>query len=188
MDEIDLPFLPGDTGLERAIEVLRSSGKHGLVTEQLGDYVVLRAVDVFECWNALDDGKDPGAAMDRQKKAQLRQVVPRATRAVQPARVAGLESVLQVPEQRATMEDIFREHLRENDKRHAVREVLGDKATVVTASERFMYTLRDGRDDIPGAAPSFLECKGNPVHYWESFELNDPALCNKPHRARIVGR
>jgi hypothetical protein len=177
MDQIELPFLPGNTGLDEAIELLRSSGHHALVTERDGSHFVLRSVDVLERWNALAD------AAQHPEAAELGQVVPRARPAAPPDKVAGFDNVPFDAVQTAAMETIFDQ----NDARYAVRSVLADTAKVITASENFARTLR-GQDPIQGALSTILCCVGNPVHFWESFQLRDPARCNKPHGVPIVGR
>ena len=172
MMEIELPFSPGDTRLGPALETLRSSGRHALVTERSGQPFVLRASDLAECWNALVDvGRDPEAV-------QLASVVPRATPAVLPDKMAGLDPKAGLPgSSRVEINKMFRDQ----DARHTVRAVLGNLARVITASERFAGILLNGQSANTGVLASIVRCKGPPVHYWESSDLLNPKWCNAPH-------
>lgn len=179
MQEIELPFMPGDTGLYQAFEALRSSGLHAVVTERCGEPFVLRADELTERWNALADAKQDPAA------TQLTAVVPRAAPAVLPDRLAGLRpdtGLLGHGDHEAEISEMFHGQ----DARYAVRVVLGDVAKVITASERFAGTLLDGRSAGTGLLSTIVRCEGPTVHYWESSELRDPNYCNKPHKARII--
>jgi hypothetical protein len=178
MEEIELPFLPPETGLGDAIEALRASGRHALVTRTGDKPFVLRAGDLTERWNALqEEGRDPAAT-------QLGEVVPRAVAPRPPSSVAGTASVdLSAGGfARAQIEQLFAA----TDARHVVRAVLGGVAKVVTASERFAGTLLNGRNAGTGALAGIVRCAGEPVHYFVSSELKDPARCNFLHRKPII--
>ncbi|HEY8610173.1 MAG TPA: hypothetical protein VIL69_02665 [Roseomonas sp.] len=176
MDEVELPFLPGDTGLGEAIETLRRTRANALVTKNGGQPFMLRAIDLTERWNALADEDQQNPAATR-----LGAVLPRTRQPELPEPVALAEAgavVLATDAMRGMLHKMFSD----SDTRHAVRAVLGGVAKVVTASEEFAHVLR-GRYQMP---PTILRCAGEPVHYWESSELDDPARCNKPHGAPIL--
>jgi hypothetical protein len=178
MEEIELPFLPGDTGLKPAIELMRHSGGPALVTERRAKPYVLRAEDVIERWNALADaGQDPALTM-------LGQVVPRARPALLAGNLAELRAHVSLVGDGRYEADI-KKMFDDQDTRYAIRAIQNGMVKVITASERFADLLT-GRRGGGGPSSGILACEGPPVHYWVSSELRDPAVCNMPHGKRIV--
>ncbi len=93
MDEIELPFLPGDTSLSQAIGTLRSTRANALVTEHAGEPFMLRAIDLIERWNALaEEGHDPAVSMVGEVVPRVRQ--PRLPKSVAVADLAPNSLVL----------------------------------------------------------------------------------------------
>lgn len=176
MNQVILPFLPAATPLADAIARMRERGVAAVVTERDGGWVMLRAEDLFELWNGMADaGRDPGGTM-------LGRVVPRAQpmlAAPPTRRLAVSTNVLGQPELREWAEALLAGHVPGSipDPRYAVLGVEGERALVLTASERSAASLQE---------PDLVACAGMPVHYWRRRDLRDPNHCNAAHRAPIA--
>jgi hypothetical protein len=151
MDQIELPVVKSDTTLKRALEVMRTRRRLGLITEQGGQLVVITCQEVVE------------ELRKRGKDVALAEIEPGS-----PTVDASIDLAAQSfehPATRLALDAAFASRSAE----HAIISATGPSGRVVTVSERIAASL----------AQSFTvcTCQTDGTHVWFPYELTDPKKC-----------
>jgi hypothetical protein len=154
MDEIEVSLVPGDMPLEKAIDVLKESGRSALVAERSDGLALLTSGDMLQALRASRNPDRPVGEL--QPSATASQVtLPRNS-----------EGILDSPIRRRGLEAAFAS----GGARYSLIRS-GTRARVITASDALAFTL--SRSLI------ICRCKLDPRHHvFEPEDLTVPGKCN----------
>jgi len=179
MDTLQLAVVSAETLLPQALNRIRKGTRALVVQSPERPPLMVTAGDIMATWNnALDHQRNP-------REVQVGTVIPtrwptrvpmNSPGSVPPTQFSAgvVVEVLGAPPPLIEYEGFFDQ----NDDRYAIHQIIGDTATVVTASERYTADL--------STAITICRCIGNPVHTFEPRQLVNPNVCNKPHGASVV--
>lgn len=179
MDTLKLAVVSAETLLPQSLNRILKGTRALVVQSPERPPLMVTAGDIMSTWNdALDNQRDP-------REIQVGTVIPtrwptRVPRnspgSVPPTQFSAgvVIEVLGAPPPLIEYEKFFDL----NDDRYAIHQIIGDIATVVTASERYTVDL--------STAITICRCTGIPMHTFEPRQLVNPGVCNKPHGAPVT--
>jgi CBS domain-containing protein len=153
VEEVDLPVVSGETSIEAALEVMRTSMRSGLVTARGDRYVVLTDEDLID-------------AFREHGRREVTQVEPAHRTLVISPNLPRYREMLQRMGEFAADD----EFLRANYGHFALTPPTGSVVTVRTSSDSFATILKQRL--------VVCTCTDDPSHKWRRAQLNDPTKCN----------